>query len=165
MELATLSARDRDHHDKALTARATVGRVRHVGNKRYADLHPEARTSARWCRNHDDRSGGTVHDLIRDRSEKRAADGAAPGGADHDHERAVFVGDTEDRLRRRAVVDQLHRDGNGRVDVVGDVDGVAVHLDERHYAEAHENAKLSQQKDELRASAELDADDRSTSST
>jgi len=90
--------------------------------------------------------------------------GAAPGGADHDHERVVFVGDTEDRLRE-AVVDQLHRDGNGRVDVVGDVDGVAVHLDERHYAEAHENAKLCQQKDELRASAELDVDDRSTPST
>src|SRR5207237_6280745 len=44
------------------------------------------------------------HDLIRDRSEKRAADGAAPGGADHHHERVVFVGDTEDGLRG-AVVD------------------------------------------------------------
>jgi hypothetical protein len=95
MELATLGARDRDHHDKALTARATVGRVRHVGKKRYADLHPEARTSVRWCRNHHNRSGAAVHDLIRDRSEKRAADGGAPGGADHDDERVVFAGDTE----------------------------------------------------------------------
>ena len=44
VDLAALAARDRDHDDKPLTARATASLVRHFANERYAYLHPGTRT-------------------------------------------------------------------------------------------------------------------------